>query len=367
MTHHPRPELTRQERRITLFTSGVWLIFLGWTVFGLIESTAALPAQIAGWAALVTFPVVYLSSFLYPTPLTALNRHLNTLAYTAVLVLLGVIMSQATPPAIINIVPYLMAIWIFNHRLPTACIALVILFGAAVVLVNTMGFQNYATWFLAAVGSPAILMLFIRISIHLGETQQYHAEQLTLARQREELASTVHDVLGHSLTTITVKIQLAQRLLATDLAAAKTEMADIESLARRSLSEVRSTVTDLQHPDLAEQLDQAHQALTAAGLHFNRPQRLPHLTLVQQQVFAWVIREAVTNVIRHAQASTCTISFHDVDTQTMLRIDDDGVGITSTECKKHHGLYGLQRRVDSTGGSLKLHHLTPGTRLEVTL
>src|SRR5699024_3232592 len=227
--------------------------------------------------------------------------------------------------------------------------------------------QNYATWFLAAVGSPAILMLFIRISIHLGETQQYHAEQLTLARQREELASTVHDVLGHSLTTITVKIQLAQRLLATDLAAAKTEMADIESLARRSLSEVRSTVTDLQHPDLAEQLDQAHQALTAAGLHFNRPQRLPHLTLVQQQVFAWVIREAVTNVIRHAPATTYTISINDVDTPTMIPIEHDGVGITSTECNKHHGFYSLQRSVDTTGAILNLNPLTPASRLKVTL
>lgn len=367
MIHQPRSDLTRQERRITLFTSGVWLIFLSWTVFGLIESTAALPAQVAGWAALVTFPVVYLSSFLYPTPLTGLNRHLNTLVYTAVLVLLGVLMSLATAPAIINIVPYLMAVWIFNHRLPTACIALVILFCSGVVLVNTMGFDDYATWFLAAVGSPAVLMLFIRISMHLGETQQYHAEQLTLARQREELASTVHDVLGHSLTTITVKIQLAQRLLATDLSAAETELEDIESLARRSLSEVRSTVTDLQHPDLAEQLDQADNALTAAGLDFNRPQPPPRLTLVQQQIFAWVLREAVTNIIRHAQASSCTISFHDVDSQTMLRIDDDGVGIPSTQCKKPHGLYGLQRRVGSAGGTLKLHHLTPGTRLEVTL
>src|SRR5699024_12357931 len=100
---------------------------------------------------------------------------------------------------------------------------------------------------------------------------------------------------------------------------AKTEMADIEYLARRSLSEVRSTVTDLQHPDLDEQLDQAHQALTAAGLHFNRPQRLPDLTLVQQQVLAGVIREADTSVIHHAQARTSTMSFQDVDTQTTPR------------------------------------------------
>src|SRR5699024_6871090 len=147
---------------------------------------------------------------------------------------------------------------------------------------------------------------------------------------REELASTVHDVLGHSLTTITVKVQLAQRLLATDVDAAKIELADIESLARRSLSEVRATVTDLQHPDLAEQLDQAQNALPAAGLAFHRPEALPRLTLVQQQICAWVIREAVTNVTRHANATTCTSSIRANGEQRRLLVDDDGKGISDT-------------------------------------
>src|SRR5699024_11217649 len=101
---------------------------------------------------------------------------------------------------------------------------------------------------------------------------------------------------------------LAQRLLTNHVDTAKTKLAKIESLARRSLSEVRATVTDLQHPDLADQLDQAENALTAAELIFHRPGALPRLRLMQQQVFAWVIREAVTNVIRHANASTCAIS-----------------------------------------------------------
>ncbi|GAA4107456.1 sensor histidine kinase [Enteractinococcus coprophilus] len=365
--HLPEPPETPPERRAIIFTAGIWLVFLVWTVFGFLESTAPVLVQIAGWSALVAFPIVYLSSFLHPEPLTGVSRHVNTLLYSVVLIGLGVIMAQVTPTAIINIVPYLMATWIFNHRLVTGIIAVVVFFFAAVAVVALANFADYPNWFLASVGSPAIIMVFVRISIELGARQQQHSERLALATQREDLASTVHDVLGHSLTTITVKVQLAQRLLDTNLEAAKAELADIESLARRSLSEVRSAVTDLQHPDLAEQLNQAEKALTAAGLTFNRPEALPRLTLVQQQVFAWVIREAVTNVIRHAQAAMCTITVTPSQAHMILRIDDDGVGIAEQNPTNHHGLAGLLRRVRAAGGSLELSRLSPGTRVEVTL
>ncbi|GAA4478620.1 sensor histidine kinase [Enteractinococcus fodinae] len=363
----PDPPTTTAERRAIIFTAGIWLVFLGWTIIGFLESTAPVPAQITGWAALVAFPVVYLFGFLRPEPLARASRHVNTLLYTLALIALGLVMAQVTPTAIINIVPYLMAQWIFNHRLATGIIAVVILFLAAVAVVVLGNLDDYANWFLASVGSPAIIMVFIRISIEMGATQQERSEQLALAAQREELASTVHDVLGHSLTTITVKVQLAQRLLNTNLDAAKTELADIEALARRSLSEVRATVTDLQHPDLTEQLDKAHHGLTAAGVTFQRPETLPRLTLVQQQVFAWVIREAVTNVLRHANATTCTISMTHQEAGVVLRIDDDGDGVHDTNPVNHHGLAGLQRRVTAAGGSLELFHLNPGTRVEVRL
>ena len=363
----PEAPATPPERRAIVFTSGIWLIFMAWTVIGFLNTTAPLPAQIAGWAALVAFPVVYLRNFLHPEPITGFNRTGNTLVYTAVLVALGIIMAQVTPAAIINIVPYLMATWIFNHRIAVGLLAMVILFCCAIAIVAIGNLDDSGNWFIASVASPAIIMIFIRISMEMDATQKERSEQLALATQREELASTVHDVLGHSLTTITVKVQLAQRLIDTNLAAAKTELADIESLARSSLSEVRSAVTDLQHPDLAEQLDHSEQALTAAGITLDRPDTPPRLTLVQQQVFAWVIREAVTNVIRHAQAATCTITITECDGRMLLRITDDGVGIFDTNPAAHHGLTGLQRRVASAGGTLKLCRCEPGTRVEVRL
>ncbi|GAA2045313.1 hypothetical protein GCM10009720_27730 [Yaniella flava] len=363
----PQPPATQQERRTVFFTAGVWLIFLIWTIVGLVESTAPAPVQIASWAALIVFPVVYLRGFFFPEPFPQVNRHLNTLAYSVALFGLGGIMSLSSSTAVLNVVPYVMAQWIFNHRLLTGVLAVAVLFGGAAGLVTVMGFSAYAGWFLGSVGSPAIIMIFIRISIEMGDAQLHRSEQLALAKQREELASTVHDVLGHSLTTITVKVQLAQRLLDTDMNAAKTELADIENLARRSLSEVRATVTELQHPDLAEQLNQAKTALSAAGVSFDRPEQLPRLTLVQQQVFAWVVREAVTNIIRHAHATAATITITQEEATMILRIDDNGIGLSETTFDKHHGLAGLRRRAASAGGRLDVHRLDPGTRVEVTL
>jgi len=363
----PPPPVTKQERRAVLYTAGVWLVFMGWTVIGFINSTAPIPVQIAGWLALLAFPFIYLHAFVRPEPFSSRNRLLNTLLYTMALIMLGIIMSLSTPTAIINIVSYLMALWIFNHRLVTGFVATTLLVAGAVAVIFFANLEDYSDWFIAAVALPAVIMILIRITIELDANQQARSEQVALAAQREDLASTVHDVLGHSLTTITVKVQLAQRLVDKDLAAAKAELADIESVARSSLSEVRTAVTDLQHPDLAEQFGHSDKALAAAAITFQRPEALPRLTLVQQQVFAWVIREAVTNVIRHAQAKECVITIVPEASHVILCIDDDGIGIHDTAPAHHHGLAGLQRRVESAGGRLELSQLNPGTRVEVRL
>lgn len=365
--HLPNPPVTVQERRAVIYTAGVWLVFLVWTVIGFLTTPAPVVAQILGWVALAIFPFAYLQGFLVPEPFARLNRHGNTLVYTLVVTVLGLIMAQVAPIALINIVPYLMALWIFNHRLVTGLVAVVIIFLAAVGVVFFGDLDGSDNWFIASVVSPAVIMVFIRISIELGANQQERSEQLALASQREDLASTVHDVLGHSLTTITVKVQLAQRLFDADPVAAKTELAEIEMLARSSLTEVRSAVADLQHPDLVEQLEHSGAALRAAGIQVASPVGLPRLTLVQQQVFAWVIRESVTNVIRHAQATTCRISVTQQENLMVLQIDDDGVGIADTDPANHHGLAGLQRRVTAVGGRLTLMRLHPGTRVEVVL
>src|SRR5690625_6286764 len=98
----PPPPVTRQERRAVLYTAGVWLVFMGWTVIGFITSTAPVPVQIAGWLALLAFPLIYLNGFVRPEPFPSLHRHLNTLLYTLALIVLGMIMSLSSPTAARN-------------------------------------------------------------------------------------------------------------------------------------------------------------------------------------------------------------------------------------------------------------------------
>lgn len=358
---------TRSEKRSVLFMAGVWLIFFAWTVGGLVSSQALIVWQVLAWISLAAFIVIYLTSFLYPDPITSLPRTANILLYTAVLVGLGLIMVQATEYAIANIVPYLMAVWLFNHRLRTGVVAVAIIAGAVVTIVLIYQIEAFQTWLLPAVGVPTLVLVLVRSSIEIEETSRVRSERLALVEQREELARTVHDVLGHSLTTITVKTQLARRLVSTDPAKAEAELDEILALSRRSLSEVRATVTDLRQPDLTEQLDLSEQSLNAAEVRLHRPEELPQLTLVQQQVFAWVLREAITNVIRHAHAQHCRVRIFTSAHATTMTVDDDGTGYEPSESESQNGLKGLRHRVDSAGGRFNVEQLAPGTRVEVAL
>lgn len=381
----PEAPATRAEKRNVLFSAGIWLLFLGWTVYGFIVSTAPVHWQVVGWAALPTFVVIYLYSFLRPEPVRGWGRLANTGLYTVVLVGLGFVMMLSALAALVNIVPFLMALWLFNHRMRTGLIAVALIAVIVTSLVVALQLEAYESWLLPSIGIPTVILVMVRISIELEENHRIHSERLLLAGQREELAGTVHDLLGHSLTTVTVKTQLARRLLRTDPDAAQRELDDVLALARRSLSEVRATVTDLRQPDLLEQLDQAEQSLCAAGIELRRPERLPTLTLMQQQVVAWVLRETVTNVIRHSAAQRCTVSVLEADTdvgRVIVRIDDDGIGIPpppegrdtdtpgaagSDRIGEHHGLLGMRRRVEAVGGTLHVEDLKPGTRVEARL
>ncbi|MGO1181950.1 MAG: sensor histidine kinase [Micrococcaceae bacterium] len=369
----PEAPATRAEKRNVLFSAGIWLLFLGWTVYGFIVSTAPVLWQVLGWVALPSFVVIYLYSFLHPEPVRGWGRLANTGLYTVVLVALGFVMMLSALAAVVNIVPFLMALWLFNHRMRTGLIAVALIAVVVTSLVVALQLEAYESWLLPSVGIPTVILVMVRISIELEENQRMHSERLLLAEQRDELAGTVHDLLGHSLTTITVKTQLAQRLLDADPVAARAELEDILALSRRSLSEVRATVTDLRQPELAVQLDQAEASLRAAGVSVQRPNELPALTLVQQQVFAWVLREAVTNVIRHAGASQCVLRFvpqgsAEAAGPVSLQIDDDGAGPGERDGSgETHGVSGMRHRVEAAGGRFSLEPLHPGTRVEALL
>jgi two-component system, NarL family, sensor histidine kinase DesK len=167
--------------------------------------------------------------------------------------------------------------------------------------------------------------------------------RLAAESERSRIARDLHDLLGHSLTTITIKAGLARRLSATDAHRAAVEIAEVEDIARRSLADVRAAVSGYREVSLAGELATAGEVLRAAGIAATLPRSVEHIDGERQALFGWVVREGVTNVVRHARATSCTISVG----PDWVEVADDG---RSTIAVPGNGLTGLGERVEAVGG-----------------
>lgn len=155
----------------------------------------------------------------------------------------------------------------------------------------------------------------------LRQTQHELAE-LAVREERNRVARDMHDILGHSLTVIAVKAELAGRLLPIDPGRAAAEIADLEDLARGALEDVRATVGGYRGVSILSELASARTALAAAGIEAELPGAADAVPAKYRELFGWALREGVTNVIRHAGASRCRVGMG----ARFLQIDDDGVG-----------------------------------------
>jgi two-component system sensor histidine kinase DesK len=188
-------------------------------------------------------------------------------------------------------------------------------------------------------------------------------ERLAKIAERERIARDLHDVLGHTLSLIALKSQLASKLAERDPARALAEIREVEQIARTSLDELREAVAGYRGSGLAAELEHARAVLGAAGLQVDCTADDVRLAPANESVLTLAIREAVTNVIRHARASTVQLRVAQSDGACRFEIQDDGVGGAATEGV---GLTGMRERVESHGGSLE-RSVEHGTRLVVTL
>jgi two-component system sensor histidine kinase DesK len=211
--------------------------------------------------------------------------------------------------------------------------------------------------------------------------------ELTLARaevahlaaegERSRIARDLHDLLGHSLTTITVKAGLARRLADSDPARAAQEITEVEELARRSLADVRNAVAGYRDVTLTGELAAGRELLRVVGIEADLPRSTDGVRGDLHGLFGWVVREGLTNVVRHANASRCTVTL----TRDSVEIVDDGIVVPSdladaaagtgagTGGGNGSGLRGLRERVEAAGGTLTAGQLGPpgrgGWRLRV--
>ena len=189
-------------------------------------------------------------------------------------------------------------------------------------------------------------------------------EQLATVAERERIARDLHDVLGHTLSVITLKSELAGKLMDRDPARAGKEIREVEQISRQALSDVRDAIRGYRAKGLAAELAQAKLTLETAGLVVQcdaaSSMKLPAM---QESVLSLAVREAVTNVLRHAQAHTCRMRVEQQNGSCSLEISDDGRGCNGTE---GNGLRGMRERVEMMGGKMQRTGES-GTTLIITL
>lgn len=237
-----------------------------------------------------------------------------------------------------------------------------------------------AAW--AAMGIPMIYMSSAVIAgmvvgvFNLGMLQKLRGEaQLRLSHEevrrlaalaeRERIGRDLHDLLGHTLSLVALKSNLASRLIGHDPEGARKEMDDVSGVARGALAQVRRAVSGIRAAGLAAELASARLLLESDGVRFSYEMSEVALTAEQETVLALAVREAVTNIQRHARAEGASVSLRSADRQVSLRIEDDGRGGAIVP---GNGLCGMRERIESLGGRLRVD-ATPGqgTRVEVIL
>jgi len=210
-----------------------------------------------------------------------------------------------------------------------------------------------------------MLASFARTTAAMSQLRhaQKQLEALAVERERGRVARDIHDILGHSLTVVTVKAELAGRLVDVDPQRAKAEIAEVESLARGALADVRATVAGVRSVNVSGELAAAKAALAAAGIAAELPSSTDAVPPHRRELAGWVVREGVTNVVRHSGATVCrvTLAGHEVE------VAYDGSGPTDSTTTST-GLAGLRERVEASGGRLVIGRSDlGGFSLRVTL
>ncbi len=230
-------------------------------------------------------------------------------------------------------------------------------------------FAALNTW----LGYPAFLLLITAIvagaaffgNHHFIENHRKQAalklsndevRRLAALAERERIGRDLHDLLGHTLSLVALKSELAGKLVTRNPAAAERELAELTSVAREALAQVRSAVSGMRHAGLAAEFASARLLLKSAGIGFDEQRANLTVAAGIEQVLAMVLREAVTNIQRHAHARRAEARLEHADGELRLVVCDDGRG---GPIHSGNGLSGMRERIEALGGSLRIES-SPG-------
>ncbi|MEV2213073.1 sensor histidine kinase [Streptomyces sp. NPDC050997] len=362
-----RPPRNSRELQRKMLWIGVWLVFLSSPVQDLVSGDHTTGATVAGWLGLVAFVGLYLSLVF-----RNMGRQFALKTVVVLLVAQGVLASVLC----FSLGEHWLGLFVYvsvgcGTSLPLrAAYWAIPATGVVVMLIGLhVGLETAANLLLLVllIGFAMIgIGQLVRTTIELREARATVA-QLAANEERLRLARDLHDLLGHSLSLITLKSELAGRMLPGHPDKAAQQVADIEQVSRQALVDVREAVSGYRRPRLADELAGTRVALTAAGITVETPAE-PDLEGIgedSESVLAWALREAVTNVVRHSGARRCTVDL--VRRQTLdgpvleLSVEDNGSGGPNTPAG--NGLTGLTERLEKAGGSLDAGRTRHGFRL----
>lgn len=350
--------------------AGVWIVFLLIpAMFVALSSDAGPVWDIAAYLAIVAFAVIYIGLFRRmihsEMPSIIAGARPNLAVASVGTVLLGACIAVTLPSLGLNattFMPFIIALWMW--ALPLRAAMLVGLgWWALTLAVIWLVTNSFDPSYWLGVSIALLFIMFFRFFNEHAVREEDLATELATVREREEISRDVHDLLGHSLTVIALKTQVARRTLRTDPDRAETELDELLALTSSSLDEVRGVVGRMRTPDLASQLAATREALHGAEIEVEITGKAAHVPADRRALFAWAIREATTNILRHAEASHVTILVR----PERINVVDDGRGIDTEE---GHGLTGLRRRVEDAGAALRVRPANaalarPGTELIV--
>jgi two-component system sensor histidine kinase DesK len=196
---------------------------------------------------------------------------------------------------------------------------------------------------------------------HQLNMAQDEIELLATEQERLRIARDLHDLLGHALTTVTLKAELASRLVERDPVRAAAEMNEVAELSRQSLADVRETVAGYREVSLVRELATAREVLQAAGIEAEMPAAAEDVPGDLRELFGWVVREGVTNAVRHSRAHHVSVRFE----HRAIEVVNDGADDVGPS-RPGHGLTGLTERAEAMGGAVRAgREGTAGFRLRV--
>jgi two-component system sensor histidine kinase DesK len=364
------PEEWRR-KRIAINVSLLWLAF---PIVDVLGSDAGTLRTVAVLAAVAGFVVVY---NLLPRGPGDCEVDRGVLLSLGAMVLIAGVLTVADRPSwamlfvfaaiggAMRLSPRAGALWIF------ACTALT----AGTLLAADSDPGTAASVTATTLGIGFMMFAFrrlIRLNHELVEAREELA-RLAVSEERARFARDLHDLLGHSLSVIAVKAELAERLIARDPERAAEHVADVREVARDALAEVRDTVSGYRRPTLSSELEGARMALEAAGIEAELEAAAVDLPADVEAVLAWAVREGTTNTVRHSGARSCRIAVRPGVDDVSAEIVDDGAGprapgTTANASAGGNGLAGLRERAARVAGRVEAGPAPEGGfRLRVTV